>query len=199
ARQHQVPVIVDAAANLPPVENLWHYTQLGADLVIFSGGKGLGGPQCTGLILGKADLIEACRLNGSPNSAIGRVAKVGKEEIMGLLTAVERYLDRDHAADLARREQWVSYLIEQLDVPGVVASRIFPGPHGQTYPRVQVRFDDEGRCSAIVQRLKCGDPKILVGTYPRDNRTLFINPLTLVEEEVKLIAARMKDLLINNT
>jgi L-seryl-tRNA(Ser) seleniumtransferase len=199
ARQHQVPVIVDAAANLPPVENLWHYTQLGADLVIFSGGKGLGGPQCTGLILGKAELIEACRLNGNPCSAIGRVAKVGKEEIMGLLTAVERYLDRDHEVDLAQREQWVSYLIEQLDAPGVVVSRIFPGPHGQSYPRVQIRFPAADKCQAVVRALSAGEPMILVGTYPHDRHTLFINPLTLVEEEVHIIAARMKVLLTENT
>lgn len=195
ARRHAVPVIVDAAANLPPVDNLWHYTQLGADLVIFSGGKGLGGPQCTGLILGKKDLVEACRLNGNPWSAIGRVAKVGKEEIMGLLTALERFLDCDHEAEKNRREQWVSLLIGKIKAPGITAERIYPGPHGQTYPRVKIWFAEADRCQAVRQALAAGDPKIVVGAYPHDRQTLYINPLTLAEEEVELIAERLNALL----
>ena len=195
ARRHAVPVIVDAAANLPPVENLWHYTQLGADLVIFSGGKGLGGPQCTGLVLGRKELVDACRLNGNPYSAIGRVAKVGKEEIMGLLTALERFLTRDHEAERALREQWVERLVAGIKAPGVVASRIYPGPHGQTYPRVKVWFPDADRCQAVIKALAAGDPKIVVGAYPHDRQTLYINPLTLEEEEVFLIADKLKALL----
>ena len=83
-------MIVDAAAQIPPIANLWHFTRdLGADLAIFSGGKGLRGPQSAGLVLGRPDLIAACRLNGSPNHAIGRPMKVGKEELIGMLAAVE--------------------------------------------------------------------------------------------------------------
>ena len=90
ARAHGVPVIVDAAAQIPPIANLWHFTQeMGADLAIFSGGKGLRGPQPAGLVLGRPDLIAACRLNRSPNASIGRPMKVGKEELMGMLAAVE--------------------------------------------------------------------------------------------------------------
>ncbi|MEM7034723.1 MAG: aminotransferase class V-fold PLP-dependent enzyme, partial [Chloroflexota bacterium] len=93
AKSHGVPVVVDGAAQLPPVSNLWHFTkELGADLAVFSGGKDLRGPQPTGLIVGRRDLIEACTLNGSPNHSLGRPMKVGKEEMVGLLAAVERYL-----------------------------------------------------------------------------------------------------------
>src|SRR5919199_5048697 len=87
AQARNVPVIVDAAAELPPPENLRRFSELGADLVVFSGGKGLRGPQASGLVLGSHALVEACRLNQNPNASIGRPMKVGKEEIMGRLTA----------------------------------------------------------------------------------------------------------------
>ena len=93
-----VPVIVDAAAQLPPRANLTELTAMGADLVVFSGSKGLFGPQSTGLVLGRADLVRACRLNSNPHSGVGRGMKVGKEEICGLLRAVELFLDQDEDA-----------------------------------------------------------------------------------------------------
>ena len=89
AHQHGVPCFNDAAADVPPISNLWKYTQMGFDLVTFSGGKGMRGPQCTGLLLGRKDLIEAAKKNNSPNSnTIGRGMKVAKEEIVGLVAAV---------------------------------------------------------------------------------------------------------------
>ena len=97
AHRHGVPLVVDAAAQLPPVENLWRFTGMGADLALFSGGKGLCGPQSSGLVLGRQDLIDAIAFNANPRMAIGRPMKVGKEEIAGLLAAVKRYLALDHA------------------------------------------------------------------------------------------------------
>src|SRR3954471_14607542 len=94
-----VPTLIDAAADVPPVENLWKYTKMGFDLVGFSGGKGLRGPQSSGLLLGRKDLIKAARLNTSPNGdTIGRTNKVNKEEIVGMLVALESYLKEDHVA-----------------------------------------------------------------------------------------------------
>ena len=91
--------MIDAAADVPPVENLWRYTKMGFDLVGFSGGKGLRGPQSSGLLLGRKDLIEAARLNNSPNGdTLCRTNKVNKEEIIGMLVALETYLKEDHAA-----------------------------------------------------------------------------------------------------
>jgi L-seryl-tRNA(Ser) seleniumtransferase len=99
-RMHAIPTLNDAAADVPPVDNLWKYTAMGFDLVAFSGGKGLRGPQSTGLLLGRKDLIAAARLNGPPNSdSIGRGLKVNKEEMLGLLVAIELYLKRDHLLD----------------------------------------------------------------------------------------------------
>ena len=98
AKKHNVPTLIDAAADVPPVENLWKYTKMGFDLVGFSGGKGLRGPQSAGLLLGRKDLIEAARLNCSPNGdTLCRTNKVNKEEIIGMLVALETYLKQDHA------------------------------------------------------------------------------------------------------
>src|ERR671931_962515 len=99
-KQHGIPTFNDAAADVPPVENLWKYTRMGFDLVAFSGGKGLRGPQSAGLLLGRKGLIAAARLNAPPNgNAIGRGMKVNKEEMVGMLAAIELYLATDHAAE----------------------------------------------------------------------------------------------------
>ena len=105
---HNVPVLIDAAAQLPPVENFWNFTQMGATAAIFSGGKDLRGPQASGLVVGQRWLIEAIRPLGNPNAGIGRPMKVGKEEMAGLYAAVKRYLALDHAARRARDEQVVA-------------------------------------------------------------------------------------------
>ena len=94
-----LPLILDAAAETPPAENLRKFTKIGADLVAFSGGKNLRGPQCSGMLLGRKDLIQKAYANSAPHNRFARIAKVGKEEIVGLLTAVELYLERDHAAE----------------------------------------------------------------------------------------------------
>ena len=98
-KKHKVPTLIDAAADVPPVENLWRFTKMGFDLVGFSGGKGLRGPQSAGLLLGRKDLIAAARLNNSPNAdTLCRTNKVNKEEIIGMLVALESFLKQDHAA-----------------------------------------------------------------------------------------------------
>src|SRR4029077_3115528 len=98
-KKHGIPTLNDAAADVPPVDNLWKYTKVGFDLVAFSGGKGLRGPQSSGLLLGRQDLIAAARLNNSPNSdSLCRTNKVNKEELIGMLIALELFLQRDHSA-----------------------------------------------------------------------------------------------------
>src|SRR5258708_38345381 len=96
-----IPPLNDKPADAPPVDNLWKYTKMGFDLVAFSGGKGLRGPQSAGLLLGRKDLIAAARLNAPPNgNTVGRGMKVNKEEMVGMLAALEVYLAKDHAAEL---------------------------------------------------------------------------------------------------
>lgn len=167
AHARGVPVIVDAAAQLPPASNFWHFSRdLGADLVIFSGGKDLRGPQASGLVVGRPDLIQAIRRHGSPNPRLARGMKVGKEEMAGLLAAVTSYLALDHEARVAGFEADVASWIATLaDVPGIVVEREFPNEAGQPMPRCRVTFtgpEDAARRDAVVAMLWDGDPRVAV-------------------------------------
>jgi L-seryl-tRNA(Ser) seleniumtransferase len=193
AGERGVPVIVDGAAQVPPVSNLWTYTQMGAALAIFSGGKGLSGPQSSGLILGRADLIEAVRLNGPPNQAIGRPMKVGKEEMVGLLAAVEWYLSLDEPALIQRYERQVARVVEAASkVAGVSARRDFPSEAGQPMPRALVQFD-QARLGfdrdEVVRRLGEGDPYVEVSKSGVDG--IWINPQTLADGEEAIVIDRL--------
>ncbi|MAG37602.1 MAG: hypothetical protein CL878_15315 [Dehalococcoidia bacterium] len=192
-----VPVIVDAAAQLPPPENLWRFTQEGADLVIFSGGKGLCGPQATGLVLGRSDLIQACTAQGNPNQAIGQPMKVGKEELCGCLAAVEWFLGLDHPALMARYEARVDSIVARFEGrPGVSATSHPSGESGQSMPRALLRFDaavlGQSR-DHILNQLGHGKPAIEV--QPEGADSLYINPHTLSKGQDQLIADRLDEIL----
>ncbi len=190
---HGVPVLVDAAAQLPPVDNLWKFTQMGADAAIFSGGKDLRGPQSSGLVLGKQWLIDACARNGPPNHSIGRPMKVGKEEMLGLLAAVERYLALDHEGRASQMGEIVTGWCNELNkLDGVRAARVFPNEAGQPLPRAQVHIDAAavGRSRGeIVQGLLDGRPAVSVAPGPDDS--FFLNPTTLEEGEEEVVLARL--------
>ena len=199
AKRHGVPFIVDAAAQLPPPENLWRFTQQGADLVLFSGGKGLQGPQSSGLIVGKKSLIEAIAFNGPPNPFIGRGMKVGKEELVGLLAAVELYLNQDHREVQQSYENQVTYYTEVFkDIQGVTVHRSYPSEAGQPMPRTEIRFDAEQlgiTRDEILQQLQTGDPVIDIAGAGSNG--VLINGQTLTSEEVKIIGNRLKEILGN--
>ncbi len=198
AHRHHVPVIVDAAAQLPPPENLWRFTRdLGADIVIFSGGKGLCGPQPTGLVLGKKSIIEGIYVNASPNANIGRPMKVGKEELGGILAAVEWYLRQDHQAIARRYEDVVRMFVERFDgkKPGVTARRDFPSEAGQPYPRALITVDSATvgfGIDHVVKALRDGEPSIAVAG---GRAGIYINPQTLHEGEEKIVARRLAEVL----
>lgn len=192
---HHVPVLVDAAAQLPPVENLWNFTRMGATCAIFSGGKDLRGPQASGLVVGKKWLIEAMRPNGNPNASLGRPMKVGKEEMAGLLAAVRRYLNLDHDARRARDERVVADWCHAFNAwPGVHAQRTFPNEAGQPLPRCEVRLTDEARYQAdqLIQALWAGTPAIAAGV---GERSFYLNPMTLDDDEVGYVQTRLMELL----
>jgi L-seryl-tRNA(Ser) seleniumtransferase len=193
AHRRGVPVIVDAAAQLPPRENLWRLTGMGVDLAIFSGGKDLCGPQASGLILGRADLIAACAQIGAPHHGIGRPLKVGKEELVGLCAAVEWYLARDEEARAAWAEGLVARLVERLSRPGLAVERRFPNEAGQPIARALVRFvggDEAARCVRAVAALRAGEPSVEVG--PGDEPGSFhVNPMTVERDEEDLLVARL--------
>lgn len=196
AERHNVPVVVDAAAQLPPVENLWRFTQMGAALAIFSGGKDLHGPQSSGLVLGRRDLIEACKLNGNPNHSIGRPMKVGKEEMAGALAAVKRYLALDHEARAEQYEQIVAdWCVAWNEVPGVNAQRSFPNEAGQPLPRAHVTFDADTlglTCDEVVAQLESGDPAIRVSRAGKEG--IYVNPMTLEPGEEEIVRNRLSEI-----
>lgn len=192
-----VPVIVDGAAQLPPVDNLWRFTQLGAICAIFSGGKDLSGPQSSGLVVGQRALIERMRPLASPNQGFMRPMKVGKEEMVGLLAAVERYLKLDHAARLQRDERVVAEWINLLDeLPGVRAVRSFPNEAGQPHPRCKLTLGVGARldAAALVAALWAGDPAIAVNADD-DGVSVYLNPMTLNDAEVLVVAERLRTVL----
>jgi uncharacterized pyridoxal phosphate-dependent enzyme len=198
ARKHGIPVIIDAAAQLPPVENLWTFTQMGADLVLFSGGKGLCGPQSSGLVVGRRDLIQAMAFNACPRAAIGRPMKVGKEELIGLMTAVRWYLDIDHDKLNQLYEDQVMWINQQFDnIPGLQTQRSFPSEAGQPMPRSEIVVDEELlgiTRDELLQRLYNGNPAIALSAAGKNG--VYINPQTLKPGEERIIIQRIKEILL---
>ena len=145
AKESKVPLLLDDAAGIPPISNLKLYAKMGADLFCFSGGKGLGGPQCSGLLLGRKDLIEAALANTSPwEGAVCRAMKVGKEEVMGCLAAVEAWQKLDLDAlnrEWSQKVRRVAAIVET--VPGVTTNITIP-KDGNRYPTLTVKWDEPG-------------------------------------------------------
>lgn len=166
-----IPVFNDAAAELPPATNLSRIVHEGFDLVGFSGGKGVRGPQSSGLLLGRKDLIQAALLNANPNEdAIGRPAKVGKEEIMGLLAAIEVYVERDHEADMRLWRGFMESIAEDLHAISTVTAEVYiPGPGGHPIPYLRVQWDQSRlnlKYADCAQQLRDGEPSIEVNVDP---------------------------------
>ncbi len=166
AKEHKIPTLLDDAAGIPPVDNAKLYARMGIDLYCFSGGKGLRGPQCSGLLLGRKDLIEAALLNSAPREgAVCRPMKVGKEEIIGCLTALETWLKVDEKklyAEWNDRIDRIRKLVET--VPGVKTDTFIPDD-GNRYPTLRVYWDQQGwryQIADCVQELRSGDPVIEV-------------------------------------
>ena len=173
AKKHNIPTLMDAAADVPPAENLWKYTKMGFDLVGFSGGKGLRGPQSSGLLLGRKDLIEAARLNCSPNGdTLCRTNKVNKEEIIGMLVALESFLKEDHAKTWKEWEDRCHRITKALDAFKDVKTEVYVPQVANAVPHLRVIWDTRARKLAVtkmVQLLREGEPSIEVGPGSRQN------------------------------
>jgi seryl-tRNA(Sec) selenium transferase len=187
-KKASVPVLVDMASNLPPASNLTRFFPEGADLVAVSGGKELKGPQSTGILAGKKGAIEAARLNASPNDNIGRGMKVGKEEVVALVVALENYVKRDHQKDLADWERKSRWLVGQLQgIRGLVAE---PAINTKGYYDVALSWDESVipfTHAQIRERLMAGSPRM---TY--DGTTVRVTQLT--DAELELVARRLREL-----
>ena len=164
AHKHNVPCFNDAAADVPPISNLWNYTQMGFDLVTFSGGKGIRGPQCTGLLLGRKDLIEDAVKNNNPyGNTVGRGMKVGKEEIVGMVAAVDWFLSQNETAMMAEFQRRAENIAAQVKSIPAVETNIFIPPVANHVPHLKVSFDQNRigmTGQQIMDKMRKGSPRI---------------------------------------
>ena len=182
-----VPVLIDAAPDVPPVENLTRFIAMGADLVAMSGGKGLQGPQSTGLLAGRADLIEAARMQNAPNDGIGRGMKVAKEEIVGFIVALDRFVARDHEAVAAAVNRKAQLIADQLqDIPGLSAeyalNTVDLGIVELTWNESVIALTAE----ALRAELLAGEPKVILFRN-------YIWAANLRDGEDALVARRLRE------
>jgi D-glucosaminate-6-phosphate ammonia-lyase len=218
AHERGVPVIVDAAAELPPRANLRRFIADGADLVVFSGGKAIGGPQASGILAGRADLIASVALQhqdmdvrpetwswrplldsgllaGVPHQGFGRSMKVGREEIVGLITALRHFAAGSDEEDLQRWQRCLDPIEQALEgIPDIRVSRYL----SPRKPLPSLRIELEGDCAAaraydLVNRLLDGEPAIAVDQSYAEHGRLSINPQGLTTEEATAVARRLRE------
>lgn len=202
ARHRAVPMLVDAAAQIPPKNNLWRFTHAGADVALFSGGKGLRGPQSSGLMLGQGPVMEWVRRLGYPRHGYGRALKVGREQLAGLLTAVEEVLARDEYAQRAWCEEQVQRLLGAFaDDDRVLMCRRFPNIAGQPLPYVEVTpGDGDTDLAAVAAALGNDAPRVVVAAIPEGGNPdvdgydagFIVNTLALREGDMDVIVERLR-------
>lgn len=217
AHRHDLPVIVDAAAEVPPPDNLSWFTEQGADLVVFSGGKGIRGPQTTGILAGRNDLVESVAfqhldmhaadevwnppkqlldpesIDGVPRQGVGRPLKVGKEEIAGLLRALQCFIEEDHEERRAEWERRATRLAEALDEFEYVSTVIRDGQKSVA-PEVCAHIDETAApLSAVelVQALEDEDPRVFVGADSLADEQVNLNPMCLTDAEAEYVVERL--------
>jgi uncharacterized pyridoxal phosphate-dependent enzyme len=199
-KKHGIPTLNDAAADVPPVDNLWKYTKMGFDLVAFSGGKGLRGPQSAGLLLGRKDLITAARLNGPPNgNTVGRGLKVNKEEMLGILAALDRYLAKDHAAERREFDARAETIRSGVAPVAGVKAEIFVPEVANHVPHVRISWDAAAKGMTpndAVNALRAGEPSI--GTRSEGD-ALVIGVWMMQPGEDKIVARRLRQVLEGST
>jgi len=200
AHDSNLPAFIDAAADTPPVSNLWEFSKMGYDLICFSGGKAIRGPQCAGLLIGKKEYVANAMLNSSPHEdTLGRSSKVGKEEIAGMVKALECFLNEDHAA--LDKEWWtrLDAVSSQITrIPGVTTTFSVPDvanhvPHMEIFwdPR-KISLTSHDAAAALLQ----GKPSIVLGS---SERGLGMNSFMLKPGEEKIIAAQLVQLFKSHT
>lgn len=203
AHDHDVPVILDAASELPPADNLTKFIRMGVDMVAFSGGKGLRGPQSTGILIGRRDLMEAAYLNAfsfnRPKANVGRPMKIAKEEIVGLITALEIFVNADHEAEWVDWRMKAQVVVDAMQNVSGVSARFYEGPiyPGPNAPTAIITLNDSWSGPAateITENLRQGDPPIWIGDGPNSN-VLWVAPVGLRDSEAELIAERLAEVL----
>lgn len=197
-KKHDIPTFIDCAADVPPVENLFKFTKIGFDLVCFSGGKGIRGPQSAGLLLGKRKYIEAARLHTPPRgTTIARGMKVNKEEVLGMLVALELYLARDHKKEWALWESQIQLISDSAASVKGVETEIHVPPHANHVPSLKIRWDE-----SIVKISKPDFRKQLVDGHPSietvgNDKEVGITTWMMEPGQERIVAQRVRELLAN--
>ena len=211
--RHGLPVVVDAAAQLPPRENLCRYIEMGADLVVFSGGKALEGPQSTGLLIGRRDLIgsallqmmdmdvhprtwapaglvDMARLRGTPLHGIGRGFKAGKEEIAGLLCALQRFVERDEAAQVAQWTQRLQVMVQAWTAQApMLAPVLWPARPSQPVPQIALHTPEPA--AQFSRRLQTMEPPVHLAEGRMEDGLLRVNPMALATADDALLVQQI--------
>lgn len=195
-KKHDIPTFIDCAADVPPVENLFRFTKIGFDLVAFSGGKGLRGPQSAGLLLGKREYIEAARMHTPPRGeTIGRGMKVNKEEVLGMLAALELYLEKDHDKEWEMWESQIQLISDSATSIAGVETEIHVPPYANHVPSLRIRWDEKKvkiSPNEVRKQLTEGHPSIqTVG----DSKSVGITTWMMVPGQERVVAKRVKEIL----
>lgn len=218
AHDHDIPVIVDAAAELPPVENLSRFVDEGADLVVFSGGKAIRGPQTTGILAGRHDLIESAALqhldmhaasdvwappaelididtlNGVPRQGIGRSMKVGKEELAGIIKALEIFVEADHERQARKWHQMSTRIADELANKTVLDTRVTDGEDSAVAPEVVATVlsnQTDRSATELVSALRTENPRVFVGADRLHANEFTVNPMCLQDSEISYVVDRI--------
>jgi uncharacterized pyridoxal phosphate-dependent enzyme len=213
AHSHGVPCLNDAAADVPPISNLWNYTQMGFDLVAFSGGKGIRGPQNAGLLLGKANLVAAAAKNNNPfDDVVGRGMKVAKEQIVGMVAAVDWFLSQSDAgfeAEFRRRADRIAAALK--DIPTLKSEILIP-PIANNVPHLLIRYDQQRvkiSPKEVAKQLRAGTPSIELNPatgstlasagIPKDADKILVGVWMLEPGEDVIVARRLREVLTQAT
>ncbi len=195
AKKHNLPSMIDIAADVPPVENLWKFNDMGFDLVAISGGKAMRGPQSAGILMGKKDLIAAARLSANPRNGIGRGQKVNKEEIIGMYVALEQFVKTDHKKMWKMWEDKIAVINNAIKGIAGVTSETFIPPTDNNMPTLRITWDPakiKMTKEEMGEKLRKGSPSVEVISWELDNSIrVAVHPLLAGEE--KTVAARVKE------
>ncbi len=197
AKKHKIPTMIDMAADVPPVSNLWKYNDLGFDLVCVSGGKAMCGPQSAGILMGKKELIAAARLSAPPRGGnIGRGMKVNKEEILGMYVALEKYINQDHDAEWKMWESKIDTIVTFVNSIEGVTTEVSVPPIANHTPLLFIKWDESKVKTTnkdLMLKLRNGSPSIEVMANGNGiNITVFM----LQEGEEKIVAKRVREELL---
>jgi D-glucosaminate-6-phosphate ammonia-lyase len=192
ARKFGVPVLVDAAAELPAKPN--PYLARGADMVAYSGGKILRGPQCAGVLAGRRDLIRAAWLNSAPHHAFGRAMKAGKEEIIGMVTAMDVYFHkRDIAAEYRQWKSWYAHITSEITRVEGVKTRVLPAAGASPFPVLEISWSSALTAGELYKLLLDGEPRIM-SHAAGDGSSFILRPVAMKPDDYKLVASRLHEI-----